>query len=312
MPADEDAARRRRRHDPGAVGPTRCARLPTVLDEVHAGLVYFAATLHRVVPELYRELEAAVEGGHPGEEIAVPPLLTFGSWMGGDRDGNPNVTAAVTAEALDMMRRNPRHLLESRIELLAQRVSMTDRLVGRVGELADALAAFAELFPEDAAGAAQRRGALPPLLLADRAARAGDAGAASTEGYAAAAELLADLRLAQRLLRDGQGQFVATASSTTRSGRSRLRLPLRPPRRPRARAGARRGARRGALHAGRARGPSLPRADGVALLAREIAQRRPLIPSELAGSAAATQEVVETFRALRRPLRGRHAGAVQS
>ena len=73
------------------------AASPTPLDEVHAGLVYFASTLHRVVPELYRELEAAVEECYPGEEIAVPPLLTFGSWMGGDRDGNPNVTAAVTA-----------------------------------------------------------------------------------------------------------------------------------------------------------------------------------------------------------------------
>ena len=83
------------------------AASPTPLDEVHAGLVYFASTLHRVVPELYRELEAAVEECYPGEEIAVPPLLTFGSWMGGDRDGNPNVTAAVTAEALDMMRQLP-------------------------------------------------------------------------------------------------------------------------------------------------------------------------------------------------------------
>ena len=70
----------------------------------------------------------------------MPPLLTFGSWMGGDRDGNPNVTAAVTAEALDMMRNACLHLLEARIEVLAQRVSLSDRLVGRADALADALA----------------------------------------------------------------------------------------------------------------------------------------------------------------------------
>ena len=153
------------------------AASPTPLDEVHAGLVYFASTLHRVVPELYRELEAAVEECFPGEEIAVPPLLTFGTWMGGDRDGNPNVTAAVTAEALDMMRTSCLHLLESRIELLAQRVSLSDRLVGRSDELAGALAALAELFPDEAGRGLrpQPRGALPPLLLARRRARARDA-----------------------------------------------------------------------------------------------------------------------------------------
>ena len=61
----------------------------------------------------------------------MPPLLTFGSWMGGDRDGNPNVTAAVTAEALEMMRTACLHLLEARIEVLAQRVSLSRAARGR-------------------------------------------------------------------------------------------------------------------------------------------------------------------------------------
>src|SRR3954466_16193340 len=130
VPADEAAAR-------GALAGTIQelwgseevrAATPTVLDEVPAGLVYFATTLPSVVPELSREVEAAVEECYPGEELPVPPLLTFGSWMGGDRDGNPNVTAGATAEALDMMRTACLHLLESRIELLAQRVSLSDRL----------------------------------------------------------------------------------------------------------------------------------------------------------------------------------------
>src|SRR5215210_7246600 len=126
------------------------AASPTPLDEVHAGLVYFASTLHRVVPELYRELEAAVEEAYPGEEVAVPPLLTFGSWMGGDRDGNPNVTAAVTAEALEMMRTACLHLLAERIELLAQRLSLSGRLIDRSPELDARLEQLAARFPEEA------------------------------------------------------------------------------------------------------------------------------------------------------------------
>ncbi len=67
---------------------------PTHLDEVRAGLVYFHSTLFDVVPRLYRELEDAVADAYPGAGIVVPPLLSVGTWIGGDRDGNPNVTSA--------------------------------------------------------------------------------------------------------------------------------------------------------------------------------------------------------------------------
>ena len=291
------------------------AASPTPLDEVHAGLVYFASTLHRVVPELYRELEAAVEECFPGEEIAVPPLLTFGSWMGGDRDGNPNVTAAVTAEALDMMRTSCLHLLESRIELLAQRVSLSDRLVGRSDELAGALAALAELFPEEAGRALARNPEEPYRryfsLVASRvrATRLGDPG-----GYGAPGELLTDLRLAQRLLRGGQGQFVAMTQlhDTIRQvevfGFHFARLDVREHAMRHGEAIAEVLSALGVHEAYGSLGPG----ERVALLAREIAERRPLIPSDLSAFSPATQEVIGTFRVLGGLLRGRHAGAVQS
>ncbi len=291
------------------------AASPTPLDEVHAGLVYFASTLHRVVPELYRELEAAVEEAYPGEEIPVPPLLTFGSWMSGDRDGNPNVTADVTAQALEMMRTACLHLLEARIELLAQRVSLSDRLVARSPELEQALGQLGARFPEEAARLKARNPEEPYRryfsLLAARV-RATREGAA--DGYAAPAELLAELRIAQRSLQAGQGQFVAATQlhDTIRQvevfGFHFARLDIRE-------------------HAGRhgtaiaeilsALGvhegyESLAPAERSALLAREIAERRPLVPSDLSSLSAETQEVVGTFRTLGELLRGRHTGAVQA
>jgi phosphoenolpyruvate carboxylase len=291
------------------------AASPTPLDEVHAGLVYFASTLHRVVPDLYRELEAAVEECYPGEGIEVPPLLTFGSWMGGDRDGNPNVTAAVTARALEMMRVACLHLLEARIDLLAQRVSLSERLVGLPSELSDALAALGELFPEDAARALARNPEEPYRryfsLVASRvrATRAGDAG-----GYGAPAELLADLRLAQRLLRSGGGEFVAqtqvhdTIRQVAVFGFHFARLDVREHAARHGEAIAEVLSALGVHEAYSSLGP----AERVGLLAREIAERRPLIPSDLSAFSAATQEVVSTFRTLGEQLRGRHAGAVQS
>ena len=278
------------------------AASPTPLDEVHAGLVYFASTLHRVVPELYRELEAAVAAAYPGEEIPVPPLLTFGSWMGGDRDGNPNVTAAVTAEALEMMRTACLHLLSERLELLAQRVSLSDRLVDRSPELEAALEQLAGRFPEEAARL-QRRNPEEPyrrffsLLVARVRATRED----RADGYESPIELLADLRLAQRSLQTGQGQFVAATQlhDTIRQvevfGFHFARLDIREHA---GRHGAAIAEVLSALGVHEAYA-SLAPAERSALLAREIAQRRPLIPSDLSGlSAARRRRSSGTFRAL--------------
>lgn len=80
------------------------ASRPTVLDEVHHGLWYLSETLFDVVPELYRALEQALARAYPGSSFHVSPFLRFGSWIGGDRDGNPHVTAAVTAKTFRLHR----------------------------------------------------------------------------------------------------------------------------------------------------------------------------------------------------------------
>lgn len=77
---------------------------PTVQDEVHNGLFYFQESLFAAVPRMYRELEDAVQRvyGEDGQGVGVtvPSFVRFGSWIGGDRDGNPNVTPEITAFAV--------------------------------------------------------------------------------------------------------------------------------------------------------------------------------------------------------------------
>jgi phosphoenolpyruvate carboxylase len=105
---------------------------PTVRDEIHMGLDYFPMVLFETIPRLYAELEeslADLYGAKPGE-ARLPELLHFGSWIGGDRDGNPYVTAASTRDAL----RIARHLIidhyVSEVTRLVGQLSMSLRRIG--------------------------------------------------------------------------------------------------------------------------------------------------------------------------------------
>jgi phosphoenolpyruvate carboxylase len=71
----------------------RTTRL-TVPDEIENALSYYQATFLREIPRLYRQIERALPGH------AVAPFLRMGHWIGGDRDGNPNVSAATLRQAL--------------------------------------------------------------------------------------------------------------------------------------------------------------------------------------------------------------------
>ncbi len=76
---------------------------PLVTDEVKTGLWYFDSTLWSVLPLLHKDFVSALARHYP--DVKPPEgWLTFGSWIGGDRDGNPNVTPEVTAETLKLHR----------------------------------------------------------------------------------------------------------------------------------------------------------------------------------------------------------------
>ncbi len=77
------------------------SRKPSVMDEVrNTGLFVFEQTLLDAVPLIYEELEDALARAWPDRTWKVPPLLRFGSWIGGDRDGNPFVDCAITEQAI--------------------------------------------------------------------------------------------------------------------------------------------------------------------------------------------------------------------
>ncbi|WP_226584776.1 phosphoenolpyruvate carboxylase [Halobacillus litoralis] len=80
-------------------------RKPTVMDEVRNGLYYFDETLFDVLPDIHQELENRLEDHYPNEDWHVPNFLRFGSWIGGDRDGNPNVTPEITWQTLQKQRK---------------------------------------------------------------------------------------------------------------------------------------------------------------------------------------------------------------
>ncbi|GAB3626903.1 hypothetical protein GCM10027419_17540 [Pandoraea terrae] len=119
----------------------RDARL-TVADEIENALSYYRTTFLKEVPALYADLEVSLDGlGHPAR---LPPFLQMGSWIGGDRDGNPNVTAhtlehAVTRQASVIFD----HYLEE-VHQLGAELSVSSLLVGA----SDALKALAELSPD--------------------------------------------------------------------------------------------------------------------------------------------------------------------
>ncbi len=96
------------RQDNGEIEPrldlaTDPKRKPSVIDEVSNGLSYYDQTLLREIPNVYADIEDKLFAGEwDGIDFKLPSFLRMGSWIGGDRDGNPNVTADVLTQTMDL------------------------------------------------------------------------------------------------------------------------------------------------------------------------------------------------------------------
>ena len=101
---------------------------PSLRDEIEWGLQFFRDALYDAVPQLFDRFSTAAEARF-GPGLDTTPCLRFHSWIGGDRDGNPNVTAEVTRDALARARRSILARYQEDIATAAARISITQRIV---------------------------------------------------------------------------------------------------------------------------------------------------------------------------------------
>ncbi|OQW72251.1 MAG: phosphoenolpyruvate carboxylase [Proteobacteria bacterium ST_bin11] len=96
-----------------------------VIDEIEAGLYYFPLSLFQATAGVYRKFQRALIDvyGEEAAAIRIPAFINFGSWIGGDRDGNPNVKPETTALALRLQSRAVLHDYINRVTVLAERLS---------------------------------------------------------------------------------------------------------------------------------------------------------------------------------------------
>jgi len=120
----------------------RTAKL-TVADEIKNGLEFYRYTFLSEIPKIYAGLEKQLEARFD-KDIKVPPLLRVGSWIGGDRDGNPFVTHDVMDYAVQQHSAVVLEHYLSETHLLGRRLSLTDRLV----EVSDELRKLSDASPD--------------------------------------------------------------------------------------------------------------------------------------------------------------------
>ena len=177
--------------------PTR----PTVLDEVERGLSIMPR-LWEAVPQVHASLRRELAASYPGASFHVPPFLTFGSWMGGDRDGNPFVTADVTERTLLRLRAAAidRHLdwcvrLHDLLTISLHAASGATPLVERLDALATAWPDLAAVLAPLAPHETYRRWIRMIRFRLERARTSSLAEPAAVAAYGSGAELEADVAL---------------------------------------------------------------------------------------------------------------------
>ncbi len=185
--------------------PVRKRRI-TVDDEVRSGLYFLGEILFDVLPSLHLELEEQLAAYYPDREWQIPPLVRFGSWMGGDRDGNPSVTSDVTFQTLLMHFDLAMNKYQERLERLREDLSQSYELAGASDELISSL-------PSDTVPDEPYRAKIDDMLSRLEATRSlqhgGDRGHNDGNPYPGPDSFGTDLKILADSLHSNRGELVA-------------------------------------------------------------------------------------------------------
>ncbi|PXW33785.1 UNVERIFIED_CONTAM: phosphoenolpyruvate carboxylase type 1 [Williamsia faeni] len=188
-----------------------------IQDEIEVGLRYYDAGFFEVIPRINAELRAWLQEQYPDAGIADDPMLRMGSWIGGDRDGNPFVTGEIVGMATRRAAETAVSHHLSELTLLAQELSLSSRLT----VVSDAVLALGgvergsteadEPYRKALRVIRARLSATAARLFDDRFVAVNDGGfpADGADSYADAAELLADLDLIDASLRANSDDELA-------------------------------------------------------------------------------------------------------
>ena len=180
----------------------------TVANEREHVLFYLTDVLYRVLPAFYERLgEALAHIGMGAEKEALPTVVRFGSWVGGDMDGNPNVTAATLRETLRDHRRRVLDLYRRDLELLYRQLSQSCGRIGFDMAVLEQLDRYDRQFPEAGKSIPARHSEMPyRRLLVHVLGRLSALEDGEPGAYATPDALLGDLGLIQSSLRHHKGR----------------------------------------------------------------------------------------------------------
>jgi phosphoenolpyruvate carboxylase len=187
---------------------------PTVSDEIRAGLAYFPLTIFESLPKIYEEI---VDGfrrvyGMEVDPATLPIVLRFGSWIGGDRDGNPFVTAGCTRDALALAQDAVLDHYTTNVRLLARRLSVSAHQVPDSPEVQVRLADYERSVGEPVAElkrTSEHEHYRRLLLMIAARLNYTREDRKNPKAYTSAAEFLADLELIRSSLLHNRGARLA-------------------------------------------------------------------------------------------------------
>ena len=256
-----------------------------VADEVDMGIYFLRSVIVDVVIDIYEDLQLALERYYPDEDWSeLPPVLRYASWIGGDRDGNPNVTTDVTLQTLATLRKTARQMYLEEVGELANNLTQDTNAFGASSEI------------ETASQTDNGGGVFPGELY--RARLTSICRKLEADQYGSSRDFLHDLLQVQNSLKARRGARVALGAVQRLIRKARLFGLHLVPLEVREDANLHRAALAEMFdyYDIAADYGAMSEQDKQALLSEEIRGRRPLFPNEIGVFSETTQSVIRTWR----------------